>query len=41
VIDREVLPVLSRRLLEEMDAEKPPKRITMRAENNEFVYDFA
>ena len=41
VIDREVLPVLSRRLLEEMAAEKPPKRITMCAENNEFVYDFA
>ena len=41
VIDREVLPVLSRRLLEEMAAEKPPQRITMRAENNEFVYEFA
>jgi type VI secretion system protein VasG len=41
VIDREVLPVLSRRLLEEMAAERTPKAIHMRVENNEFVYEFA
>jgi type VI secretion system protein VasG len=40
VIDREVLPVLSRRLLEQLAAEKMPPVIHMSVTDNEFVYEF-
>jgi len=40
VIDREVLPVLSRRLLEQLAAEKMPPVIHMSVAENEFVYEF-
>jgi type VI secretion system protein VasG len=42
VIDREVLPVLSRRLLEQIGAEKLPAAIVMGAdESGGFTYEFA
>ena len=41
-IDQAVLPVLSRRLLEEMAADRMPTRVTMGvSEGGEYTYEFA